>query len=587
MKVTQKIPPVRTLVLALATTLTLASCASVSERESKYADQKIRPETLNRFNALAQPGQQDDIFSVDTGGFYAAKKPIQVAPINPEKQLPEAFQKSAKMNIQTPRSLAEVVALISSKSGYEISIDQDVLDAVGGGSSGGQSSPALAPGGVAALLSAQSAQPVSQSPLPGVASPPSALPPLPVVDANTIQAPGLAALPVLPSIPQVSAKDLMLADVIYDGSLQGLLDTVTARLGLSWRWTGKTVEVYRFDTKMFRLNALPGDQTSSSSLSTSGASLGGNSGGGSSGSNTSVSSTFAVWRDAEKSIQGMLSAGGKYSSNPSAGVIVVKDTPQVLSRVGSMLDEFNRVYGKQIRVNVQIWAVERNLEDSASIDWNAVWATASSRFGFNFKTGGDATGSPNAFSLGVNRGPWSGSSVVGSVMSSIGNSRLLTDAPFTALNGQTVPINSAVEQAYVAQSTSTLSGGIGGGTQSTITPGIVSEGFSMSVTPKVMEDNNVLIRYAVDLSTIESIENFTSPDRTTAIQLPRRAVKNFLQTAKIRSGETMVLSGFQQVVSNNSSQGPLSANAWWAGGAKKSKMAVRTYVIAITPYVVR
>lgn len=545
----------------------LAGCAT--NREVGRLERTTQPLINSRYDAAAYPRQDEGTFSVNTG-FYAARKPITVSPVNPAVRLPESFYKNTSMNVQSRTSLTEIAARIARLAGYQVSIDQDVI---------GGTSRAAAPAAAPAPAAAQASDP---------SAPPSSLPPLPG---------GNAAAPSFEPTMVASSNELTLNKLLFEGNLSGLLDMVTGQLNLSWRWTGDRVEIFRYETKMFRLNALAGSanvstnlNTTSSSLSSSGGGSGGSSGGtqGSSGSNTSVSTTMEIWNEVEKSVDAVLSADGKMSTTPSAGIITVRDTPQVLRQVEAQISEFNRIYGRQVMLNVEVYAVERTATDTAAVDWNVVWSNASSRYGFGLNTGGNAQGSSNAFTLDVNRGPFAGSGIVASVLSTVGNSTLLTSAPVTTLNGQTVPLNISRDQAYVAEYSTTLNGGTGTSqSTTTITPGVVSEGFSMNVTPRILEDNNVLIRYAVDLSTIEGIQEFTSPDGLSAIQLPRRAVRNFLQNVNVKSGQTLVLTGFQQVTGTRDDQGPGSAKAWFLGGQKSSTLNSRTLVIVITPYVMQ
>lgn len=563
--------------------VSLSGCAT--SKQVRQVDRDASPVVQSRYST-ATTVLQDDAFRVDNG-FYASTRPIISAQINPSKQLPAAFRKDASMNIQSARTLTDLASLIASKSGHQIAIDQDVLDVKGSSGSGGVTS-------VAQQVSLQSmAPPVVVQPGAGMSElAPTALPPLP---GGAVPVSVGAPVP----LPALASNDLMISDIIYKGDLGGLLDMVTSKLGLSWRWTGQRVEIFRYETKMFRLNALAGTTDTSSNLNTTSSSLsgggggmsgGGSSGGGnqgSSGSNTSTSTQMDIWPDVEKAIQNVLSSNGKVSMTPSAGVITVRDTPQNLSQVETMIGELNKIYGKQVRINVEVYALERNASDSAAVDWNIVWSSAGSRMGFNVGTGGSAAGSANAFSLTSRSGPFSGSGVVASVLSSLGKTTLLTSAPFQTLNGQTVPVNTSSDQAYVAQYSTTLGGGTTGGSTTTITPGVVSEGFSMNVTPRILEDGNVMIRYAIDLSTIDGIQEFVSPDKQSAIQLPRRSVKNFLQNVKVKSGETLVLTGFQQVTSATDSSGPGSFNAWALGGSKKASLKTRTLVVVITPYILK
>lgn len=553
----------RLLPVVLGALVLLSGCAATRQvHEIHRSGENV---ALSDYAASNSPRMENKSFIVD-GGFYAAKQPISVTPVNPTVALPPSFFKTANMDVQTPMAITEIGSRITKMTGLQVSIDQDVLGRAG------QSSKPFSSG-------APSGAPAS--PLPNPAAPPMSLPPLPVSSELSS-----------------ATSDTVLQDVIYHGNLSGLLDEVTGRLNLSWRWTGQRVEIFRFETRMFRLNALAGKVSSTSKLSTTSSTssgggggssgAGGNSGNtGSSGSDMSVDSQLEIWKDVEDTIKSMMSSGdgSKLSVAPSAGVITVRDTPSVLNQIAAQVSEFNRIYSRQVTLRVEVYSVERSSGDNYGINWNALWATASNSLGFSITSAGNA-GSGPAFTINANKGPFSGSDVVAKALSTMGNTTLLTSGTVTTLNGQTAPLNVSREQAYVQSTSTTQSGGESSNLASTtITPGVATEGFAMNFTPKILDNNQVLVRYSIDLSVIEAITTFTSPGGQSAVQLPTRTVRNFLQTARLPSGNTLVLTGFQQAQGTSTNSGPFNSKMWFAGGSKEEKMSSRTLVIAVTPYV--
>ncbi len=553
--------------LSVALVVALSGCAATKTvRETEREGQIV---AADRYEAARSPRMENRSFVVDDG-FHAARKPISVVPVNPTVPLPPSFFAPANMNVQSSIAISEIGSRITKMTGLQVTIDQDVL----GARSGGRASTAAPVAPPTALPS---------GPLPSDPSaPPSSLPPLPV-SMELSSAPSETVLP----------------DLIYRGNLTGLLDEVTGRLNLSWRWTGNRVEIYRFETKMFRLNALAGKMSSSSNLSTTsttssgGGSSGGSSGGsgssgnkGSSGSEISMSNDMEIWQEVEENLKEMLSSEGKLTVAPSAGIISVRDTPSVLRQVEAQVSEFNRIYSKQVMLHVEVYAVERQKSDDYSINWNALWSSASNALGFSFTSAGGTSAGP-AFTIDVNdpNSPFNGSNVVGRALSSLGNTTLLTSGTVISLNGQTVPLNVSREQAYLQSSSTNFNGSNSGLATTTLTPGVATEGFSMNFTPRILDNNQVLVRYSIDLSVIEEIETFASPGGGSAIQLPRRSVRNFLQNVSVPSGNSLVLTGFQQTQGTRSGEGPFGSGSWFLGGAKSANSTSQTIVIVVTPYV--
>jgi type IVB pilus formation R64 PilN family outer membrane protein len=504
---------------------TLSACSTMQHAQKM---EQVGSDLAQQNYAITQrTARPSESFVVDSG-FYAEHTPILKTDVLPAKKLPSSFFKDASLNQHQATSLTEIASLVTKISGYPVTIDQDVL----GGSGGAPAAAGGAAGGA-------------------------------VVGSGPI-----------------------LSEVLFNGNLAGLLDALTGQLNLSWRWNGDQIQIYRYETKMFRLNAIPGDMTTSANLNTTSSGTGG---GGTSGQTTSMSTSMQIWGDVEKAIKAVMSSGGKLSMTPSAGVIVVRDTPDVMRQVEQQIGQLDKIYQRQVQLNVEVYSIERNENQAASLDWSLFWQQASQKYGFGYTSGGSAAANPAAPNVGITikHGPFTGSGLMISALNKLGRAVLLTSAAPYTLNGQTVPINVSREQAYL-QSFSTTVNTAGGSNQSTttLTPGLLTEGFSMNFTPRILDDNNVLIRFAVDLSTIEDIVTFTSPDGKSAVQLPKRSVRNFLQNVNVKSGDTLILTGFQQAGSNQSSSAPVG-KAWFLGGSKSAVVQNRTIVIAVTPYVTK
>ena len=168
------------------------------------------------------------------------------------------------------------------------------------------------------------------------------------------------------------------------------------------------------------------------------------------------------------------------------------------------------------------------------------------------------------------------------LLGSVGKTALVTSGTLISLNGQTVPLNISKETSYL-QSTSSTASTVAGGTPTvTMTPGVVNSGFSMNFTPKI-EGNKVSMRYSIDISALDRMNVFGATGNQ--IQLPDRSVRNFMNNVKLKSGDTLVLSGFQQVESQATQEGIGAPSLWMLGGSKAATTIRRTLVIVVTPFI--
>lgn len=530
-------------------TFMLSGCSATRQAGKDYNTSRT---AVNGYAEAANSVAPADLFST-TDDFYVDKNPITTVGFDDSaSKLPPMFQQKMIMNIQDSTPLSEVASKITRLSGKTINIQQDVLDGTAGeigqmiGNKGDGKSGSSSSGGGGGSNSSGSKDP------------------------------------------------LYVSDIVYNGTLGGLLDVVTGKLNLAWRWDGEQIQIYRYETKMFRLNALAGVAQMSASLNTASStnSGGGGSSGatassnqtGTSGQNTQIDSVTSIWEDVGSALQASLSPKGTMSMVPSAGTITVKDAPSVLRTIESQIREFNKIYSKQVLLQIQVYQVEMSDEDNYGVDWSSAWAWANNKFGISVATTGNTTGSGTTFKLSGSGGSLSNASAAVQALSTLGKTSLVTSGSVISLNGQTVPLNVSREVAYLQSSSTTVSGDSGVSSAS-LTPGLITEGFAMNFTPRVTDGNNVIMRYTVDLSSIEKIADFSTPDGSSTIQLPQRLVRNFMQNVSVKSGETLVLTGFQQVQGQDTSSGVGSSKLWFLGGKKAANSTNRTIVIIVTPYI--
>lgn len=92
------------------------------------------------------------------------------------------------------------------------------------------------------------------------------------------------------------------------------------------------------------------------------------------------------------------------------------------------------------------------------------------------------------------------------------------------------------------------------------------------------------MQYNIDLSSLLRINSVSSGDST--IQTPEIDTRTFMQRLAMRSGETIVMSGFEQTEDNVDSQGLGHEKNILMGGAANGKRNKKTIVILLTANVV-
>lgn len=343
-------------------------------------------------------------------------------------------------------------------------------------------------------------------------------------------------------------------DISYTGSLAGLLDTIASMSGYGWDWEEKRSRITfsAMQVRTFVVEAPVGEvgwesQVSNKSREQRTTNLGTGSSinttvtGGDTSTQTAQTNTtrarLDVWKDVETTVRGLLSKAGTARVNPASGTITVRDSYARLEAVRAYIDEVNERLSRQIALCVRVWALEVNDALSAGINLQALFSSPD----VAISAGTAAATASSLASVSVLKGSLKGSSAALEAMKEWGNATQLTSASGLVTNNQPFPVQAVRRHAYLAgmtMSTSEYS------QTSEITPGEVTTGFAMTIIPHILPDRHVLLQYNITLS---SLEDMTTIERDTIlVQLPQVSTRSFSQRTRLKSGQTLVLAGFEQ-----------------------------------------
>lgn len=415
------------------------------------------------------------------------------------------------------------------------------------------------------------------------------------------------------SVSQVSdfAQDF---ELNYNGTLKGLLDLISSRLGVNWEYKNGQVEIYRLVTKSFTVTANPGnaDYTTSmgksgggtASVSASGGAGGGSAGGGGSGftstSTVQMQARFSVWESIESAIKTVLSPLGKVSVSQATGTVTVTDTKYIVDQVSKIIENENRMLNRQVAIKVEILSVSMNDGAQTAIDWSLVYnklAAATSLWRATFASplslAGAAAGSMGISILApVTDGNnlterVSGSSAMLAALSTFGKVSVVTTASGITLNRQPVPIALTNQVSYLASTTAaTATAGGTGGTPG-LNPGTITTGFLLNLLPTATDRNTILLQFSVDSSELLRLNTVTSGSgaQQQSIQTPEISGMQFLQRVGLKSGETLVITGFERD-SNQYDRRTNAPGTLLFGGSSSGNIKKESLIILITPSVI-
>lgn len=412
--------------------------------------------------------------------------------------------------------------------------------------------------------------------------------PVPAPDPN-----GMVPLAALGGSPVRAAPAVTggtsLRGVFWQGELGGLLDNVTTRLGLSWRYEQGRIAIFYLDTRTFPVmfmdsKASFGSKTVSGTTSSMGA-TGDSSGGGLSGdSNTSQATEMEIksslYEDVTNTIKSMLTPGtGRM--NLSAGVLTVTDTPRVLELIGRYLDDRNKELNRQVVLNVQVYSVEKRTQDQYGIDWSAVFNSGSVGVSLTNAFTGAASDALNG-GVSILDGKGAGTKAFIKALSEQANVSVMTEASSMTTNLSAVPIQVALQQDYASNVTKDNTANVG--SSSSITKSTITTGFNMTVLPFLMPQSpKMQLQFAMNMSDDPTMRTFTSD--TSSVELMKTRLKTFTQRVIMQSGQTLVLSGYQSLNNTANRQGVGSFRFFGLGGGANGENNKTMLVILITPVI--
>lgn len=476
--------------------------------------------------------------------------------------LPLIFEASATLNAPSGEPVASIIRQVEAHTGIRVSVAGDLLShAVKNGAA-----------------------------------------PAPTMDA-TLKLPPISAL--------VGGRGTALSNVAidYSGTVGGMFNALAQALDATWSYDAPNnrVRIYRYETRSFHIDTLPGDASSDANVS-AGNGMGIQGGQGqttrvmSSQTTTNFGDKLSVWSSIAAAVKPMLSSRGSMTISEPTATITVHDRWNRVARIARFIRSMNVILADQVEVNVAVYRVQLNNQDNRGINWGILYnafGQMASNAGLTISTPHPSAAGLSALTLSAPTStaagglrPFAGSQFFLNALSTLGKTSEITNASVETVNNQPAPVKVVQTTAYLAQTTSLYTDGLGGGNSgtgvvgagATLTPGQVETGFNMQVLPSVQPDGRrLLLQVLLSVSTLNSLQSFTSGGET--IQLPQVSAREFLQRAWMKSGQSLVLAGFQDSQTQNTTQTPLTKGLWLLGGNRDVTNARDVVVIVITPVV--
>lgn len=410
----------------------------------------------------------------------------------------------------------------------------------------------------------------------------------------------------------------------FSGTVKGALDLLATKTGYVYSVRKNTIYWQAFITRTYDIAFMPGASDYLMGKASGGGGSSASTSGGGGGANGQVSNfvssddsdseysnlkgTLSIWKDLDATIKQLLSPDGKVMVSESTTSVTVRDRPTNVDLVSQYIHNLNTNLSKQVLVRIQI--LEVNLENSYDfgIDWQLIIrAFHNSPFVINANYGtpvsiqtltAQRTLPGSTIPLAAPQfGTQQQSSTAGQVpaytillnaLNQQGKTSIVTEPRVVCLNNQVSVIRIVQQNGYVASIQNTSLAGTGSSTGGTtnvgtvtsqITPGTVIVGLTLYILPKILKDN-IYLQVNADLSTNDGFGTVTAGG--TQIQLPNITEKHFNQRSMIKSGDTLILSGFRQVTNRAGANQFITSQAL---GGKAAQQLNKETIVLITPIV--
>lgn len=397
-----------------------------------------------------------------------------------------------------------------------------------------------------------------------------------------------------PSLETIGAQwtDSTKMLVSYKGPLSGLLDEVSNRFGIWWKYENKQIYFYKYITKTFVLYTLPTKPTLS-------VNVGGSSTEGSAGS-SSVSLTntanIDLWTNIESSIKSMISKGAQLTMDQSNGTITLTGTPTDIRKVAKFVNEQNVRLSRQVAISVKVLQVTVSDNDQYGLNLSAVFGGNSHITELGFASPGSGLGAEITENLAMTivSGSWTLQGAI-QALSEQGTTTLVTSGTVTTLNNKPAPIQVVRTQNYISEITKTNSGSDGSYYDLSTETEEIETGFTLDVLPRILEHGRLMLMFNMTLSDLIELERVDLGGSGSGegseeisgqyIQNPIIETRGFTQEVALKSGETLILSGYERVENTANKTGVGSADNSLMGGTATAEKTRSILVIMLTPIV--
>lgn len=373
--------------------------------------------------------------------------------------------------------------------------------------------------------------------------------------------------------------------------LPEVLDILSRRLGVLWRYHDRALEFYRTETRVFDVRALTLSSQADARL---GRTANSKTGGFDHSSRTSLVATDQhVLAAIQQRLEPFLTRAAIIAAQPGASTsIVVTDTPEVLSEIARYLERENRILTRRVRLIFEEITLVTNENAEFGMDWDTLWeqgkiaATLSSSLVSAPIAGAVAkiAAKPSAAIR---------SQAVLKALSKFGTVLRHVTIPVVTLNRR--PVTHAVRTtfSYIDQVKSTQGADMTlSATRSALGSVSVSQkeetvGAFLTLVPDAQENGQILLSVAYDNTVAQPLKSVVVGDPGSQLQIQQITIDGHgtVQQVALQTGQPMLISGFDSTHHESERSRLTPESPLLLGGVDRAKQARTATLIMVTAQV--
>jgi MSHA biogenesis protein MshL len=414
---------------------------------------------------------------------------------------------------------------------------------------------------------------------------------------------------------------------LRDTTVMEALDAMRELYGFHYRISGRRIFVQpnTVQTRVFRVNYLPGRRQGTSDIRVTSSSIGqvasansGNSGnngannGGNGGGNGTVpgsrqddtahvrtSSDTDFWRDVQNSLTALLptEVSGQQRRqvivNAAAGVVVVRATPLELRQIAQYLEAVQLSVERQVMLEAKILEVELSKDAQTGINWSAFGNFLNGALSLTALAPGiTLSGSTGQIDVtaATTAAATSGKAFYGvafqhanfstllNFLESQGKVQVLSSPRIATINNQKAVLKVGSDELYVTGVSSSISST---GSSTTSVPSVTLQpffsGIALDVTPQIDKDGMVMLHVHPSISTVTEKQKSINLGSLGSYKLPLAAstISETDSIVRVKDGQIVAIGGLmQQEQREESSQVPGLGETPVVGGLFRQKSMV-------------